>query len=736
MDVRSGVFVHVRINAARGRQGTWGDTQYAEGLIRAIRTLPGCDATLLLRGETPAQVDRPAVVVQIVGPHLEEPVQGMANILWMISPPNVAPLGMLNRYQAVFCASQYLAARLSDRGVATVYLPQATEPEHFHPDRRPPGVTEAPLVFVGGLASRVDRWIVQAAIDAGFEPQIWGPGWQGVAPDRLWRGERLDYAELAATYATARVVLNSHMAGMAQMGFMSNRSQDALSSGAAVISDQVRGFSDPDLPELRQVPDTAGLVAALEQILGTPSADRATRIALHDRVVARHGFNQRARVILDCARGLLAQGRVSMPILLGGAGGGGRAGAPPTLTDPRVSAGNTRSAMLAAAQEITAIAGHLQQDPTSRLAPPASAVAQGVIHPLMADLRDVQQIALGADTAPGHLATLAARAHRVVEALSEAPQPLGFRGGGADADRAMVGVMHNRPLWAASPEGFARDDGKLSVPLWPRKEPPAMARPLGVFLHLYHDDLAPAFAERLAHVACPMQVHVSTDTEAKAARIRTHLPDAEVRVLENRGRDIWPKLYGFRAAHDRHDIVLHLHGKRSPHSDKLDDWLSHILDCLIGSPAEVNRILSFFGSVPRLGMVVPVTFRGVLGAAHWGANHDIARELAWRMALPDALPDDTDLRFPVGSMFWARTAAMQPLLDLALRPEHFPPEAGQVDGTLAHAIERMLGVTCRATGHHILPVVGAGSRLHLRHQWRVPSNRALRDALQEGLLNG
>ena len=106
------------------------------------------------------------------------------------------------------------------------------------------------------------------------------------------------------------------------------------------------------------------------------------------------------------------------------------------------------------------------------------------------------------------------------------------------------------------------------------------------------------------------------------------------------------------------------------------------------------------------------------------------------MGLRDPLPPDNALRFPVGSMFWARSAALKPLLDLDLQPQHFPPEAGQVDGTLAHAIERMLGVTCRAGGYHLLPVLGAESRLHLRFQKQARSNGALRKALEEGAFDG
>ena len=211
-------------------------------------------------------------------------------------------------------------------------------------------------------------------------------------------------------------------------------------------------------------------------------------------------------------------------------------------------------------------------------------------------------------------------------------------------DHLLERIGRNLPLWHSSPEGFERDSGKVNLRLWPRQKAPEIFP--GVFLHLYHADLAPVFAERLAQMPCDYRLYVSTDTEAKAEGIRAALPQAEIRVLDNRGRDIWPKLYGFRDAHARHDIVLHLHGKKSLHSGKLDEWLDHILTSLMGSQGEIARILSFFDSIPRLGMVMPGVFRNVLNAAHWGANHDIARELAHRLGLGAPLRCRWYLRAP------------------------------------------------------------------------------------------
>ena len=61
-----------------------------------------------------------------------------------------------------------------------------------------------------------------------------------------------------------------------------------------------------------------------------------------------------------------------------------------------------------------------------------------------------------------------------------------------------------------------------------------------------------------------------------------------------------------------------------------------------------------------------------------------------------ALDKNLVLEFPSGSMFWGRSAALRPLLDLKLTFEDFPEEDGRVDGTLAHAIERSVLISAEA----------------------------------------
>jgi lipopolysaccharide biosynthesis protein len=60
--------------------------------------------------------------------------------------------------------------------------------------------------------------------------------------------------------------------------------------------------------------------------------------------------------------------------------------------------------------------------------------------------------------------------------------------------------------------------------------------------------------------------------------------------------------------------------------------------------------------------------------------------------------------FFAGSMFWARVKALEPVRKLALRDDDFEPELGQVDGTLAHAMERVFAMAAQRAGFEIATV--------------------------------
>ncbi len=232
--------------------------------------------------------------------------------------------------------------------------------------------------------------------------------------------------------------------------------------------------------------------------------------------------------------------------------------------------------------------------------------------------------------------------------------------------------------------------------------PPDAAMPqVGVICHLYHPHIAAELRFYLQNIP-QADLFLSTDTEPKAAQLRTAFAgfdrgEVTIRVLPNRGRDIAPKLVGFADMHARYGLVLHLHSKTSAHAGFLEPWRSYLFETLLGSPQIVRSVADAFARLPDLGMVAAQHYEGVRRWLGWNGNFEAAASLAGRMGLP--LSNRRALDFPSGSMFWARPAALQPLLGLALRFEDFPEEGAQLDHTPAHAIERLFFYACEQSGH-------------------------------------
>jgi O-antigen biosynthesis protein len=229
---------------------------------------------------------------------------------------------------------------------------------------------------------------------------------------------------------------------------------------------------------------------------------------------------------------------------------------------------------------------------------------------------------------------------------------------------------------------------------------PSSSFRVAVICHIFYPELAAEIEACLANIEVPFDLFVSTDSDAKREQIATRLAGAaatvEIRTVENRGRDIAPKYVTFRQVYREHDLVLFLHTKRSGHYDQGDVWRRSLMDSLAGSGETVRSILALFSRLPKLGVVFPEHHSSVRQWVEWGQNFPAARRLAKRMGIP--LRRGAALEFPSGSMFWARTSALAPILDLDLDRDDFPPEGRQKDGTLAHALERLVLFACEAAG--------------------------------------
>ena len=226
---------------------------------------------------------------------------------------------------------------------------------------------------------------------------------------------------------------------------------------------------------------------------------------------------------------------------------------------------------------------------------------------------------------------------------------------------------------------------------------------IGVFLHIFYPELAKTIANYLGNIPCEIDVYISTTKEAVQSlqdifgKIK-NCRKVDVRCFQNTGRDVAPFLIGFGEQILQYEIILKLHSKKSPHSSALNGWFLHCLDNLIGNESiSATNIKALQNS--QTAIVYPVeNYTLSLGIQHdscWGhnnCNYDKAKPLLKKFNL-DHIQRDSSFRFPVGTMFWCKPEVLKPILEWGLTWRDFGEEAGQIDGTIAHSIERLIGIS-------------------------------------------
>ena len=228
---------------------------------------------------------------------------------------------------------------------------------------------------------------------------------------------------------------------------------------------------------------------------------------------------------------------------------------------------------------------------------------------------------------------------------------------------------------------------------------------LAVILHLFYFDLWQEIQAYLANIPHDFDLYLSIPPDFSPVVLRDLLaryPRAAIRIVENRGRDIAPFLLCLSEICDSgYTAVCKLHSKKSPHladgrgwrPETGETWRNQLYEELLGSPRQVERILAAFARDERLGMAGP--------SANWlryldyeGDNRVAVGELMRRLRI-----EGEEFRFFAGSMFWFRPRYLKNVAALNLRPVEFPAERAQVDGTLAHAVERILAAAiCQSGG--------------------------------------
>lgn len=233
-----------------------------------------------------------------------------------------------------------------------------------------------------------------------------------------------------------------------------------------------------------------------------------------------------------------------------------------------------------------------------------------------------------------------------------------------------------------------------------RIAPPPEIR-AAIVAHIYYPDLLDEILETFKLLPAGSRLLITAPP--RQAESLKHMvgsrSDVEIHETVNRGRDIAPFLKLLNdGTLDRFDAVLKIHSKKSPHLSQGSLRRRVFFVGLAGSTGNVARVLNQFRN-PSVGFIgLSSYFR--TRKFYWMDNRQRVELLCQRIGIAPFMG------FFEGSMFWVRPAALAPLKELDLTAEDFEVEAGQLDGTLHHAIERCFVLSGLAAGYDVRSISG------------------------------
>lgn len=229
---------------------------------------------------------------------------------------------------------------------------------------------------------------------------------------------------------------------------------------------------------------------------------------------------------------------------------------------------------------------------------------------------------------------------------------------------------------------------------------------IAIHIHLFYVDLLDEFINYLNNMPYSFDLFISTREsedidaiKAKCSQIN-HIGQCQVRAVANRGRDLAPLYVEFGKEIQQYDYFLHVHSKKSLYTGtEQKNWRNYSMETLLGSPEQVKKIFGLFAKQSeKVGLFYPEPDSDFpMWGLDWLSNEPQGRYLLSRLYIQ---PEQGLFYYPAGSFFWARVKALQPIFDLKLSLKDFPEEQGQTDGTLAHALERVIQFAVIGQGHN------------------------------------
>ena len=226
---------------------------------------------------------------------------------------------------------------------------------------------------------------------------------------------------------------------------------------------------------------------------------------------------------------------------------------------------------------------------------------------------------------------------------------------------------------------------------------------IAVVIYVFYPDLWEELAESASRIPEKFDLFViltAGQSSHLEEQIKCSHVQASILTFPNRGRDIFSFVALLNAGIlFKYELICKLHTKKSPHRENGSEWRRQLTSGLLKDVASISKIISAFDADSNLAIVVADGNISGEDNSEWAGNAGHVGQLCHALGLPG--PDPSS-RFPAGSIYWIRPWFLRPLAALKLKLPAFEEEPLALDGTMAHGIERLIGLLVQNAGMTML----------------------------------
>ena len=228
-----------------------------------------------------------------------------------------------------------------------------------------------------------------------------------------------------------------------------------------------------------------------------------------------------------------------------------------------------------------------------------------------------------------------------------------------------------------------------------------------IVAYLFYEDEMDERIQYLRSIHALVDIIIITDSKYKKDTLKRRI-DFECRIIVSRprGREWAGFLIETKKYIENYKYLCFLHDKKTDYMAYKSigkSFQSLLWENMVLSKNYVENIIDFFEKNSYIGVLLPPipnfgVYTGLVGN-YWTVCFDETIKLAKRIGIPLSYFNRENPPLSIGSCFWCRTDAITPLLDIEWSYEDFQSEPLPIDGTLNHALERIIPYVAQMRGY-------------------------------------